>query len=179
MLDLGCGDGEFGLILRTRLKLLEYTVGLDIDVENVRKSKNKYHDVILGDVRKPPFRDNSFDVVCMFEVLDHLEKRDAIKVLDNLEKLAKRLVILSCPHGSPRGVREETNIWQRHRSDWFPNELRSKGYKVLGYIPSFIRNLTIPRKFLLVTLLFPFLPFLRVPAEGSWQLIAYKLLNFT
>ena len=69
-LDAGFGTG---LILR---HLPKNSIGLDINPRNIKRAK-KYlsgNKLILGDIEKLPFKDNSFSTVICTEVLEHLPK---------------------------------------------------------------------------------------------------------
>ncbi len=76
-------------------------VGIDIFKSYLDEAKGKgvYQELILGDVRHLPLKDKSFDVVICMEVLEHLEKVDGEKLLGELERVAKRQVLLSTPVG--------------------------------------------------------------------------------
>ena len=53
---------------------------------------------VLADVRKLPFKNNSFDCVLICEVLEHLPYSDFEKVLKKLSKIAKKRVVISVPN---------------------------------------------------------------------------------
>lgn len=59
---------------------------------------------------KLPFIDNSFDVVCAIDVLEHIEKKERLKFLKNLINVAKTKVILSFPIASPAHLTHEQEI---------------------------------------------------------------------
>lgn len=52
---------------------------------------------VVGTVRHLPFKDNSFDIVACFEVLEHLPFADLDHCLGELNRVASRYVILSLP----------------------------------------------------------------------------------
>jgi len=83
ILDVGCGRSS---PLRM-VKKDSYKVGIDHYEPYISKSKeqsihNKY---VLGDVRALPFKTNSFDCVIATEVLEHLNKKDGLKMLQEME----------------------------------------------------------------------------------------------
>lgn len=93
-LDCGCGFGKWAGLLRTHLPNVAnaYMVGIGIFLGNLKfcKKYGVYDDLVLADISRLPFRTDCFDVVIACEVIEHLEKRDGIEFLANLEKLGKR-----------------------------------------------------------------------------------------
>ena len=79
VLELGCGSGIFTdyLIKENVIKKLICT---DISSEAIKICKKKSLPALLADAEKLPFKDKSFDIVCGFEVLHHLNNpKRAIK----------------------------------------------------------------------------------------------------
>jgi len=140
ILDIGCGDGETFNWLKKNDRLLSfnktaaYTVGLDIFMPWLKKAKTQYTDVVNGDARFLPFRDRSFDVCTAFEVIVHLTKLDAYKFLRELNRVAKRQVIITTPVMEIIQPPSEylENVFQKHRSAWHPYEMKEQGFKVIG-----------------------------------------------
>lgn len=64
-LDVGAGDGLITHVLGIK--------GIDYEPEAVRLAKEKGVDVILGDARSLPFKDEEFEYVFMGDTLEHLE----------------------------------------------------------------------------------------------------------
>jgi hypothetical protein len=53
---------------------------------------------VLADVRNLPFKDNEFDVVCAFEILEHLPWEDLSKALIELSRVSSKRVLISIPY---------------------------------------------------------------------------------
>lgn len=77
---------------------------------------------VVGDVRHPPFKDASFDVVLCAQVLEHLPFEDFTGCLGELRRITKRWAIVTLPQ---RGRSWEVVLWlpflpRLHRSGKFP-----------------------------------------------------------
>jgi len=53
---------------------------------------------VIADVRKLPFKDNEFDVVCAFQIIEHIPWKDVPKALAELQRVSKKNVIFSIPY---------------------------------------------------------------------------------
>jgi hypothetical protein len=96
---------------------------------------------LIGDVMTHDFGDRRFDVVIANELIEHLDKWAGWKLLERLEQIASRLIIVTTPNGFvPQGP-EHGNPWQRHRSGWFTHDFEGLGYDVHGIFgPKFMRG---------------------------------------
>lgn len=134
ILDLGCGGGA-PLRFINRHKQF-YCVGVDIFQPwmNGAKRRERHNDYILCDIRKLPIKEKTFDIVLCIEVLEHLSKEDGQKLLADMERIARRQVIVTTPVGEfAHHPAADDNPYQEHKSSWRPVELGRYGYKVRGY----------------------------------------------
>lgn len=131
ILDIGCGR-------LSPLKTVEkgsYRVGLDNYEPYIRKSKklsihNKY---VKGDVRNLPFKSNSFDCVIATEVIEHLNKHDGLEMIQEMERVAKKKIILTTPNGFLQTYAgPEDNPKETHLCGYSINELKNLGFGVKG-----------------------------------------------
>ena len=132
VLDVACGLGLPMRKIKSRMKI-KYAVGVDLFKPYLKecqfqKLHNKY---ICADVRKLPFKEKSFDVVLGLQILEHLPKQDAWKVLKSLEKIARKQVIISMPIGEKFHPIVDGNKLQLHQSAFLPEELENLGFKVI------------------------------------------------
>lgn len=80
ILDLGCGNGYYLYLLKGMNSKLNL-VGLDNDknaIESIKENIKGKVKLILGDVKKLPFRDNYFDKVLASEVIEHIDDEKKI-----------------------------------------------------------------------------------------------------
>ncbi|MBX7219423.1 MAG: class I SAM-dependent methyltransferase [Blastocatellia bacterium] len=100
LLDVGTGRGAFLWPLLDAFPALEVTC-VDLDekrVRDIRAVRNGGFDNLQAeqfDVTELPFADDSFEVVTMLEVLEHLPEPQ--KALERLVSIAQDFVILSVP----------------------------------------------------------------------------------
>ncbi|MDQ3412586.1 MAG: class I SAM-dependent methyltransferase [Chloroflexota bacterium] len=98
-LDAGCGEGFVAAMLRRRLPGLEIS-GFDLDPAAVRvATRRDPRGVFLAaSIFSLPFADDTFDVIGCFEVLEHLPGNGPDRALAELNRVARRAVVLSVPH---------------------------------------------------------------------------------
>lgn len=97
MLDAGCGEGFVIDIFQTAMPET-WIAGFDVLENSVKaaQQRNPRAAVAVGDIYNIDFADDSFDLVCCFEVLEHLHEPD--RALKELARVAKSHVVLSVPH---------------------------------------------------------------------------------
>lgn len=131
ILDVGCGSNSPIDLLEGR-----YTsVGIDghkpaIEESKKRKIHNAY---ILGDIKKLDtlVKKKSFDAVVALDVIEHLQKDDGYKLLDNMERAARKKVILVTPNGFLPQYNKDNKL-QAHLSGWTVEDFTNSGYRVEG-----------------------------------------------
>lgn len=133
LLDVGCGANS--PIQKFSAKI-QRTVGIDGFLPSIQKSrvKNIHREYIHGDLMSSmsALKSKSFDVVIAMDVIEHFEKEQGWKFLGELERLARKRVIVFTPNGFlPQGEYDE-NPNQLHRSGWEVEEFIERGYSVCG-----------------------------------------------
>lgn len=94
VLELGCGDGYFGSMLKDRD--MDYT-GCDISQRALEAARKKGLNVFRCDLEERlGFPDAAFDYVVMSELLEHLVNSE--KVLKEAGQFAKKGVLVSIPN---------------------------------------------------------------------------------
>lgn len=154
VLDVGCGMGLPVRCLK-RLGLSAQFIGVDIYAHYLKKVKRAgfYDDCVLANVKYLPFRQNSFDSAMFLQVLEHLSYRDALIAVDSLSNIANK-VVLTTPVGFIENDVNSENIFQTHKSGWWPADLRTLGYEVKGYGGVRIGKLSKFKPFLLFNVVF-------------------------
>ena len=87
MLDVGCGSGWLQKDFETKFDCK--TFGIDTSPQAVKHSKAnglKHNTFYSG--KKIPFKDNSFDLVCSIDVLEHV--KDDLYLLNEINRVMKR-----------------------------------------------------------------------------------------
>lgn len=136
ILDIAFGYGFIGYSIRVFKKGVPYLIGVDVWKPHVIKQSTigLYDEVHVIDVRCGlPFPDNSIDIVLACEIIEHLDKEDANLFLLEIERVSKNIIIVTTPYGFMKQDALYGNINEIHRSAWFPDELREKGYSVKLY----------------------------------------------
>ena len=117
VLDVGAGYGKYGVLAR------EYGGAERVDAIDVVAPRFPVYDrVTLGDIRTlgtllPP-EPARYDLALFIDVIEHLEKREAYEVLDQLVRRARRVLVTT-----PWGFRPQEIAgmpFETHRSGWLP-----------------------------------------------------------
>ncbi|MGD9131074.1 MAG: class I SAM-dependent methyltransferase [Candidatus Bathyarchaeota archaeon] len=132
ILDMGCGNrsriSHFGIFCKV------FSVGIDLYRPYLIESKKKelHHEYVLMDIRKLGIQPRSFDYVVAFEILEHLIKRDGVTLINEIERIARKCVIVSVPNGFLHQKAYDGNPLQAHRSAWTESEFQHFGYRIHG-----------------------------------------------
>lgn len=133
VLDLGCGKGSLGLLLRqARGGLHAHLTGAEIfqpNIDFVRRF-NIYDEILEGDITK---RDQwpEFDIVVACEILEHLPRDAGERLLARLEEHTEK-VIVSTPNGRDLRGPIDGNPAEAHLSVWTVADFKTRGYEVMG-----------------------------------------------
>ena len=132
ILDVGCGTGEPMKFINRSHSFR--AVGVDIFQPSLRECRRLgiYENLLRCDLLYLPFKEKSIDVVVCLTVIEHLERHDGEKLLQEMEAIARQRVIVSTPVGSYKLGGCGDNPHQEHKYIWSPAEFRRRGYRVRG-----------------------------------------------
>lgn len=127
VLDVGCSDGRGS-------EALTGAYGCDIHLPTLQRAEadERRSPVAQTDVRRLPFRSGAFDVVVALDVIEHFEKPDALRVIDEMTRVSRDTVVVMTPSGFVPQPPTETEPWQEHRSGFEAAELQDLGFAVRG-----------------------------------------------
>ena len=183
VLDLGCGSNSNLKFFKDKI---EYSVGIDVCKSDLDISKNHHihNKYILDDVMNVDkyYSVKSFDCVMAIGLVEHLEKKQSLKLMEKMEKIARKLIVIGTPNGFISQEEYDNNPYQVHKSGFTLGDFTSRKYKVLGMDGlKMLRgeNAKIKYKpevlFSIITNLID--PLLRPFPKISFNLLAYKHLN--
>ncbi len=134
LVDVGCGRGIIGALCRIYRDPVRL-VGIDVYKPYLEFCKmfKFYDDLLFLDLEKQPlpFNDKEFDVATCIEVIEHLSKAAGERLLDEMERVARRVVVTT-PNLFLEQSEYDGNPYQRHLSVWGVKDFRRRGYRVYG-----------------------------------------------
>ncbi len=132
VLDVACG-----LSLKSKFIPARIRVGVDLHEPYLQAIEAEVpYVVIKHDVRdlESIFLPKSFDLVIACDIVEHLTKPDALSMIAQCERIARKAVIIETPEGF---IPQNLDILgfgahdlQTHRSAWEVTELKGLGYSV-------------------------------------------------
>jgi len=132
VLELGAGEDSY---INFEDRDFHITA-LDLHKPSIEKSKkqNNFNRYILGDAKEIStiFDRDSFDVVTSFDLIEHFEKNEGYKLLEDMAIVAKRKVIVYTPNGFVPQQATADNPFQEHKSGWTFQEMKKLGFEVYG-----------------------------------------------
>lgn len=139
VLDVGCGNAS-----PLRFLTGGHLTGVDGYAPALEQARTSgtHDDYVLADVKRlsEHFSPQQFDACVALDVIEHLSKEDGWRMAQAMETLARKRVIIFTPNGFIPQHSHEGDL-QEHLSGWTADEMRQRGYRVLGmYGPSSLRG---------------------------------------
>ena len=132
LLDVGCGFPSPVARFSSRLD----STGVDIYLPSIEQSRamgihNNYEQIDVLKIGKR-FAPNSFECVLASDVIEHLPKESGYGLLEQMERIASKRVIIFTPNGFLPQAGHSGNPWQEHKSGWIPEDMEALGYRAIG-----------------------------------------------
>ena len=176
---LEIGSGSIGI---TRFYNGE-GVGIDIEPEKYKNPRLKF---IKGSATNLPFKDSSFDVVISVDTLEHLARKEQVKMVLEAYRVAKKHIFFTYPVGFNKYHKKIVTTWRKShltksleehlhggtaKGDEIKKALNNRKYKLvieygthpaLTYYLNYLEQ-SIATKILSRTILKVFLPLMKIP----------------
>ena len=138
VLDVGCGKGVMGAMLRL-YRSPRRIVGVDVCDEYLRicDSMGHYDELLPIDLLNGmplPFTEGEFDTVLCVDVLEHLPYLDAMRLVADMERVGRRVTVSTGGKVNPQDAFDE-NPYQRHRCAIHHKAFQRRGYHIEGTGP--------------------------------------------
>lgn len=91
ILDIGCGDGYITNNLPENI----HVVGVDISQEAL---KHVHREKLIGSITDIPYSNNSFDLVMVNDVIEHLPDNEYRQAISELQRVASKYIMITVPH---------------------------------------------------------------------------------
>ncbi len=134
VLDLGCGNGAPFIEM-------DFPSLVGVDIWKKKFEMPEYDSVYFHDLRQinKLFPEKFFDVVTAIDVIEHFEKEEGIKLIENAEKLALNKVIFFTPRNwvENKDSFENKRWWSYgneyclHKSLWIEKDFTDRGYEII------------------------------------------------
>jgi Methyltransferase domain len=133
VLDVGCGAS-----MTMRHLGVPHPVGAEGYLPSVEQARanNTHDEMVLCNVSELAgrFQPGQFDACVALDVIEHLKKPDGLKLMEDMERIAKKRVVFFTPSGFlPQGHTDSDDL-QVHLSGWEPAEMEEHGYEVIGLL---------------------------------------------
>lgn len=117
VLDIGCNNGEFMNLLKTKKKCKVW--GVDLSSVALEEARTRGLNVEQASAEKLPFKDRSFDVVVLMEVIAHVLNPD--KALQEARRVLRKggFLLGSTPHKNLEDYMwEDKRLHRRYYTQW-------------------------------------------------------------
>lgn len=136
LLSLCCGIGyELDSVQAKKV------VGVDIAPQYIEEFKKRHPEALgivsdaLTYIKKA--KNKAFDVISLFDAVEHLTKEDGLKLIKECQRVAKKHILLFTPEGYVENHPHDAwgikgaDKYQLHLSGWTIMELRELGFVIL------------------------------------------------
>lgn len=160
VLDVGCWSGQ---IEKLAVKDAKEIVGIDPGEDAIKFARRQIPKArfIVGTIDNIPFKNNSFDVVLLLEVLEHIPKDTELAGLKEINRVLKEnaFLLLTTPNNNFFSILSDPAfflIGHRHYSeDKLREFLEESGFEIIdfsirgGFIQAIFNNISLLAKHIL------------------------------
>jgi SAM-dependent methyltransferase len=137
-LDIGCGYGKWGFLLKKYRWSAEdgtpFVAGVDAFAPHVEslKKQNIYDEVLVASALQLPFEDRSFDSTIACEVLEHLPREEGMRLIGELKRVSRHCFVVTTPnYACLRGGGETADGFNEHEAHQYNYSYRE--FCALGF----------------------------------------------
>jgi hypothetical protein len=132
ILDVGCG--AVSPVLKIGYGPRADAVDIFAPYVMMHRIAGNYRHCKTMNILEAEFQKNSYDAVVVCDVFEHLPRNAVFqhRLIEALEKTARKKVIIFTPNGDVENYEQDGNVYQRHVSAWEPEDFESRGYSVKG-----------------------------------------------
>jgi 2-polyprenyl-3-methyl-5-hydroxy-6-metoxy-1,4-benzoquinol methylase/uncharacterized protein YbaR (Trm112 family) len=134
MLDIGCNWGRWSIASARkgyRVVGIDPSLGAIMAAKRVAKQLGLTIDYICADARHLPFRDNSFDTVFSYSVIQHFSKDDAVRTFMEIGRILKPSGNCLVQMPNYLGIRNLVHLFRRNFAEGSGFEVRYWGIEEL------------------------------------------------
>lgn len=138
VIDVGCG-----IFMTTDEIRCKSIIGIDAWIPYLEKKKHDFQTINFDISNIDNFKifiDKSYDVITCMDVIEHLEKSSGFLVIKELQRIARKKVIIFTPEGFVKQDDGQAGSWgennplfQKHRSGWSIEDFERLKFKVNIY----------------------------------------------
>ena len=119
ILDMGCFNGNFYNFLKENNFSIKTFTGVDFSERLIERAKNRFpkQKWVVSDCKELPFENESFDVVTLMELLEHIDEPEL--VLKEAKRVCKKggSVIITVPN--EERIKDIAHVWSFSCQDVF------------------------------------------------------------
>lgn len=134
VLDIGCGYGLFGYMLRMEREHGGELIGVDAYAPYIKKLRRHagavYDSLVIADARHLPFKMGAVDTVLASEVIEHLPREGGLALIAEAERVGRRLAIFTTPRGHLPQESHNGNDLEAHLSGWSERDFADRRYEI-------------------------------------------------
>lgn len=183
VLDVGCGYGLFGYMLRMEKGYRGELIGVDAHAPHVKKLKEHsgavYSSLVVADARHLPFKSGAVETVLASEVIEHIPREGGLELIEEAERVGSRLVLITTPRGHLPQEQHRAGDLEEHLSEWSEGDFTSRGYGIVyaGSVQMMVRKSRMRGTLGAVNAALGFMPRAVRSKLPKYEMVAYKKLG--